>query len=692
MTDPASQFLDALLDQLGDKVKYGTEVAKDAADSTSWDASELVEWAANRSGATMPDGSWRQYAVLQQQGHGISAQDALHTPGALLFKFSSDPLKGIPAERQVMISLGDGRVIDASGSEVRIVEAKASEFTHAAEVPAFAVDPSAEVQLRDHLRERLGTGDEADPVPAADPPAPAPPAEEPPPIDAGGTPTFDPPSGDPVALRKQAMDLRQEADERRAQLERGETRKAELEADALRLRDGAQSKRTDARQARADAEASKLEAAGLEGDEAAAKVAESNRFVERAQQLETEAAGLQEQAEGLDISAERAQQGIDATRTEATRLQDESLDAWAKSTKAIEARMPELALDGRPVTEEVKLAEIPPPPPANATEGEVRAWVKQRELAESTREEAALQKQTDAAQLDDLAEVKRALAADAQTRAATLHSTAAAEQDRLVGLQERQTVAQGHADRLMKEMTEEQAVFERLTKLGDAEGVALSNSRLDELLSDEMSWSVQAHNLKTRMNEATATIATAQEDARDLDDIATTLREEAQRAAVLADEREAEAAKLQAEADRLDTATDAVEDALTRDVSTEVHIVGQEEIVVDVPGRETSDLSDDEFDELQRGLPGAAPAADEPTIDEPAVAPPGPASDSSAPDAGDLDLVESLAPLPDTAEAPVVAEFEPAPIELETAVASIDASADELSFETDDTLGDDSLA
>src|SRR5262245_19611621 len=103
MAHPASQFLDHLLDQVGDRVKYGTEVDAGAADSQTWDSSELVEWAAKQAGATMPDGSWKQYSTLHAQGQSLDPAQALHTPGALLFKFSSDPLTGIPGQRQVVI-------------------------------------------------------------------------------------------------------------------------------------------------------------------------------------------------------------------------------------------------------------------------------------------------------------------------------------------------------------------------------------------------------------------------------------------------------------------------------------------------------------------------------------------------------------------------------------------------------------
>jgi hypothetical protein len=71
----------------------------------------------------------------------MSVEEALRTPGALLFRFDSDPSgAGRPSQAHVAISLGDGRTIEARGSKYGVgsFEANTSRFNYAAAVPQMS--------------------------------------------------------------------------------------------------------------------------------------------------------------------------------------------------------------------------------------------------------------------------------------------------------------------------------------------------------------------------------------------------------------------------------------------------------------------------------------------------------------------------------------------------------------------------
>src|SRR5262249_27522728 len=110
-------------------------------DPAAFDCSELVQWAAERNGVQLPRTAGQQYATLAAQGDAMSVEQALHTPGALLFSFSSPPKLGgaEPSHAHVAISLGDGRTIEARGRAygVGIFEA-GNRFQYAAAVPGMS--------------------------------------------------------------------------------------------------------------------------------------------------------------------------------------------------------------------------------------------------------------------------------------------------------------------------------------------------------------------------------------------------------------------------------------------------------------------------------------------------------------------------------------------------------------------------
>ena len=133
-------FLEAALAQQGDRYVMGFEVRADDPDPDTFDCSELVEWAAARAGVTITDGSWLQYQAVANAGTEMSVEEALRTPGALLFKFGSDPMTASrPDGAHVAISLGDGRVMEAKGSKygTDIFNAEGHGWTHAGWIPGL---------------------------------------------------------------------------------------------------------------------------------------------------------------------------------------------------------------------------------------------------------------------------------------------------------------------------------------------------------------------------------------------------------------------------------------------------------------------------------------------------------------------------------------------------------------------------
>jgi cell wall-associated NlpC family hydrolase len=134
-------FVQAALAQTGDRYVFGAEARLDDPNPAVFDCSELTQWAAHQAGVELPDGSWNQYLTLQQQGASLSVEEALHTRGALLFSFSSPPTGGggRPSQAHVAISLGDGRTIEAMGTQYGVGSWSAKgRFNYAAVIPQLA--------------------------------------------------------------------------------------------------------------------------------------------------------------------------------------------------------------------------------------------------------------------------------------------------------------------------------------------------------------------------------------------------------------------------------------------------------------------------------------------------------------------------------------------------------------------------
>ena len=170
--DRVAELIEAAKKQAGDKYDYGAEASPTDPDPDLWDCSELVEWAAARVGTKppMPDGSWMQARHCQAHGTMISVAEALVTPGALLFRFSSGP-GPVPSVRpksaHVAISLGNGSTIEARSKDsgVNIFHDAASRgWTHAALIPGLAYPAPDGAEVVHQVDEYIGRGDRGQPV------------------------------------------------------------------------------------------------------------------------------------------------------------------------------------------------------------------------------------------------------------------------------------------------------------------------------------------------------------------------------------------------------------------------------------------------------------------------------------------------------------------------------------------------
>lgn len=121
------RFLQAALAQNGNEYEYGAGRNLNDADPDEFDCSGLVYWAMHQAGIDPNTvGSW---SGAQAQGsRRISVDEALRTPGALLFK-----------EGHVAISLGDGRTIEAMSERhgVKIANANGRGWSHGGLIPGM---------------------------------------------------------------------------------------------------------------------------------------------------------------------------------------------------------------------------------------------------------------------------------------------------------------------------------------------------------------------------------------------------------------------------------------------------------------------------------------------------------------------------------------------------------------------------
>jgi cell wall-associated NlpC family hydrolase len=117
-SDTAQRFLAVAKTQQGKPYVWGASAAATDADPKAFDCSEFTKWAAARVGVALPEVASTQYIYLRDQGATIPVDQALRTPGALLFHFPHEPrdANDDPSAGHVAISVGDGvHTIEAKG-------------------------------------------------------------------------------------------------------------------------------------------------------------------------------------------------------------------------------------------------------------------------------------------------------------------------------------------------------------------------------------------------------------------------------------------------------------------------------------------------------------------------------------------------------------------------------------------------
>lgn len=157
-------FLDAALAQRGDPYVFGAKGLSTDPNPTAFDCSGLTKWAAEQAGYELPDGAAHQYLALKRQGMLIPVDQAINTPGALLFHFGAEPQPGgEPDDAHVAISLGNGKTIEAANPQDGVNEFNAGggRFDYAAVLPGISGGAVAEAASSLH----------ASPLGQASPPA-----------------------------------------------------------------------------------------------------------------------------------------------------------------------------------------------------------------------------------------------------------------------------------------------------------------------------------------------------------------------------------------------------------------------------------------------------------------------------------------------------------------------------------------
>lgn len=129
----AQQLLDLAYTFAGLPYVMGAEadLNPDGPQPSALDCSELTQVVCSRLGISMPDGHWNQWRLCKSAGTLISVEDAINTPGALLFFYDGT------TEGHVAFSRGDGTTFEARGRDwgVGSWSARRNFFNYGALVP-----------------------------------------------------------------------------------------------------------------------------------------------------------------------------------------------------------------------------------------------------------------------------------------------------------------------------------------------------------------------------------------------------------------------------------------------------------------------------------------------------------------------------------------------------------------------------
>ena len=150
------------LAQVGDQYVFGVEVSETDPDPDVWDQGELTRWAAYQGGAKIPGSSSEQYLDLKAKGLLIPVDEGIKTRGALLFHFSSEPVRGegAPGDARVALSMGDGRSVEARSDAGVVVDSSAEgQFNYAALLPGLNYASTSTAPTPNGQASETGTSD-----------------------------------------------------------------------------------------------------------------------------------------------------------------------------------------------------------------------------------------------------------------------------------------------------------------------------------------------------------------------------------------------------------------------------------------------------------------------------------------------------------------------------------------------------
>lgn len=111
-----SKVLETAISQFGKKYVYASAPSPTIKNPPSFDCSGYTRWVLGRNGITAPAGSWNQAMWCRDRGLLVSVQDAINTPGALLFGGPNNGYSGYGPSGHVAFSLGNGKTAEARGS------------------------------------------------------------------------------------------------------------------------------------------------------------------------------------------------------------------------------------------------------------------------------------------------------------------------------------------------------------------------------------------------------------------------------------------------------------------------------------------------------------------------------------------------------------------------------------------------
>lgn len=167
----APHIEDLLLEAIAQEGKtyiLGAEADAADPDPPAFDCSELVQYAADRTGVEprIPDGAYWQYRTCLIAGNLISVADGIATRGALLFRVTRNPPTHFDDVPHVAWSLGDGTTVEARGRAWGVGSwAAAGRFQAAGIIPGVDYSPghgqlSEELEMQKNESEALGRVDE----------------------------------------------------------------------------------------------------------------------------------------------------------------------------------------------------------------------------------------------------------------------------------------------------------------------------------------------------------------------------------------------------------------------------------------------------------------------------------------------------------------------------------------------------